>query len=69
MNNFQKRIENSIRKGSKHTGFNVFEEILFSLVKKTSLSASDICDMPTPMVLNIHSKLFDYYEKKNKKRK
>lgn len=68
MNNFARRIENKISKGKKISGKKSFEDILFVLVKKTSMNLQDICSAPTPLILTLSEHLRDYYKQQNKKR-
>ena len=65
MNDFAKRIQRNITK-KRVSGQKIFEEILFNLTKKTSMSIGDIVEAPTPLVIELNNKLFKYYQEKAK---
>lgn len=69
MNHFMRKIEKNIHRKKIHKGIDVFEGIVFSLVKKTGMSLDDILEAPTPLILALNLKLHSYYEEKNKQMK
>lgn len=69
MNKFALRIEKNLRRKERQSGAQAFEDISFSLIKKTSMSLTDIMEAPTPLILSLHSKLHKYYADKAKQMK